>query len=183
MIISSSIRESLMQQTKWRVITGPPCSGKTAVIQELEQLGYPVVHEVARAYIDQKLGNGETIAGIKADILSFERHILYKKIEIEQSLPKDKTIYLDRAVPDSIGYYIHEGLDPAEPIQRSKYWRYERIFFFERIPFEKDPVRSEDEKIALKLEGLLKESYQMLGYEVIVVPLMPVRQRVDFILL
>ena len=183
MITSSSIRESFMQQTKWRVITGAPCSGKTAVIQKLEQLGNPVVHEVARGYIDQRLGNGETLAGIKADILSFERHILYKKFEIEKSLPKDKIIYLDRAVPDSIGYYIHEGLDPAEPIQKSKYWRYEHIFFFERIPFEQDRVRSEDEKIALKLEGLLKESYQMLGYEIIVVPLMSVSQRVDFILL
>ena len=182
MTTSSSIREPSMQQTKWRVITGAPCSGKTAVIQALERLGYPVVHEVARAYIDERLRNGETLAGIKADILSFERHILHKKIEIEQTLPQDKTVYLDRAVPDSIGYYIHEGLDPGEPIQRSKHRRYERIFFFERIPFKKDSVRSEDEKIAVKLEGLLKESYQMLGYEVIAVPLMPVHQRVDFIL-
>jgi predicted ATPase len=43
-------------------------------------------------------------------------------------------------------------------------------------------VRSEDEKIASKLEGLLKESYRMLGYEIIVVPLMSVNKRVDFIL-
>jgi predicted ATPase len=171
-----------MQQTKWQVITGAPCSGKTAVIQELEQLGYPVVHEVARTYIDERLKNGETIVGIKSDILSFERHILYKKIEIEQSLPKEKTIYFDRAMPDSIGYYIHERLDPVDPIQKSKFWRYEHIFFFERIPFEKDRVRSEDEKVASKLEGLLKESYRMLGYEIIIVPLMPVNHRVDFIL-
>jgi predicted ATPase len=171
-----------MLQTKWQVITGAPCSGKTKVINELERLGYPVVHEVARAYIDEGLKNGETIAGIKADILAFERHILYKKIEIERLLPKDKPIWLDRAIPDSIGYYIHEGLDPADPIQKSKFWRYEHIFFFERIPFEKDRVRSEDEKIASNLEGLLKESYWMLGYEMIDVPLMPVRHRVDFIL-
>jgi predicted ATPase len=171
-----------MQQTKWQVITGAPCSGKTAVIQELEQLGRKVVHEVARAYIDTQLKSGETISGIKADILSFERRILYKKIEIERSLPKDEPIYLDRAIPDSIGYYIHEGLDPAGPIQMSRFWRYERIFFFERIPFEKDHVRSEDEKIASKLEGLLKESYRMLGYEIVYVPLMPVNHRVGFIL-
>jgi predicted ATPase len=171
-----------MQQTKWQVITGAPCSGKTEVINELERLGCLVVHEVARAYIDEGLENAETIAGIKADILAFEHHILYKKIEIEELLPIDKTIYLDRAIPDSIGYYIHEGLDPADPIQKSTFWRYEHIFFFERIPFEKDRVRSEDEKIASKLEGLLKESYGMLGYEIINVPLMPVSHRVNFIL-
>jgi len=92
-----------MKQTNWHVITGAPCSGKTTVIRELEQLGYPVVHEVARAYIDERLKTGETIDRIKADILSFERHILYKKIAIEQSLFKEETVFLDRAVPDSIG--------------------------------------------------------------------------------
>ena len=171
-----------MQQTNWYVITGAPCSGKTTVIRELEQLGYPVVHEVARAYIDERLQNGETIAQIKADVLSFERHILYKKIAIEQSLLKEDTVFLDRAVPDSIGYYILEGLDPDDPIQKSRLWRYKKIFFFDRIPFEKDPVRSEDDKIASRLDGLLKESYRMLDYEIIFVPLMSVNERVRFIL-
>ena len=171
-----------MQETKWQVITGAPCSGKTEVIHELERLGCPVVHEAARAFINKGLKNGETIASIKADILSFERHILYKKIEVERLLPKDKTIYLDRAIPDSIGYYIHEGLDPADPIQKSQFWRYEHIFFFERVPFKKDRVRSEDEKIASELERLLKESYRMLGYDIVIVPPMPVSRRVNFIL-
>ena len=171
-----------MQQTKWQVITGAPCSGKTAVIRELERLGYPGVHEVARRYIDTGLKNGKTLEEIKGDILSFERRILYKKIEIERLLPKDKTIYLDRAIPDSIGYYIYEGLDPSDPIQKSRFWQYEHIFFFERIPFEKDRVRSEDEKIASELERLLKEGYRLLGYEIVIVPLMPVNRRVNFIL-
>jgi len=171
-----------MQQTNWHVITGAPCSGKTAVIRELEQLGYPVVHEVARAYIDERLQNGETIARIKADILSFERHILYKKIAIEASLLKEETVFLDRAVPDSIGYYILEGLDPDDPIQKSRLLRYKKVFFFDRIPFEKDPVRSEDDKIAEKLDGLLKEGYRMLDYEIILVPLMTVNERVRFVL-
>jgi len=171
-----------MQQTNWHVITGAPCSGKTTVIRKLEQLGYPVVHEVARAYIDERLKNGETIDRIKADILSFERRILYKKIVIEQSLYKEETVFLDRAVPDSIGYYILEGLDPDDPIQKSKLWRYKKIFFFDRICFEKDPVRSEDDKIASRIDGMLKKSYRMLGYEIIFVPMMTVNERVSFIL-
>ena len=182
MIISSSTQEPFMQQTNWHVITGAPCSGKTAVIKEIEHLGYPVVHEVARAYIDERLQHGETIAQIKAEILSFERHILYKKIAIEQSLLKEETVFLDRAVPDSIGYYILEGLDPYDPVQKSRLWRYKKIFFFDRIPLEKDPVRSEDDKIASRIDHLLKESYRMLDYEIIVVPLMSVNERVRFIL-
>jgi predicted ATPase len=182
MIKSSSIQEHFMQRTNWYVITGAPCSGKTAVISELERRGYRVVHEVARAYIDKRLRHGETIAQIKADILSFERSILYKKIAIEQSLLKEETVFLDRAVPDSIGYYILEGLDPYDPIQKSRLWQYKKIFFFDRIPLEKDPVRSEDDKVASRIDRLLKESYGMLGYEMILVPLMNISDRVDFIL-
>ena len=85
-------------------------------------------------------------------------------------------------MPDSIGYYILEGLDPYDPIQKSRLWRYKNIFFFDRIPFEKDPVRSEDDKIASRLDGLLTESYRMLDYEIIFVPLMTVNERVSFIL-
>ncbi len=177
-----SLGEHLMQQTHWHVITGAPCSGKTAVICELERRGYPVVHEAARAYIHEELQKGKTMAQIKGDILAFERHILYQKIEIEQSLSKDATIFLDRAIPDSIGYYLLEGLNPDDPIQKSRRWRYKNIFFFERITFEIDTVRSEDDEIAAALDGLLKKSYQMLGYEIISVPLMAVEDRVDFIL-
>ena len=177
-----SLGEHFMQQTHWHVITGAPCSGKTAVICELERRGYPVVHEAARAYIHEELQKGNTMAQIKGDILAFERHILYQKIEIEQSLSKDATIFLDRAIPDSIGYYLLEGLNPDDPIQKSGLWRYKNIFFFERITFEKDTVRSEDDEIAAALDGLLNKSYQMLGYEIISVPLMTVEDRVDFIL-
>jgi predicted ATPase len=64
------------QPTKWSVITGAPCSGKTAVIRVLEQQGHKVVHEVARAYIDNELKKGKALTEIKADEWLFERHIL-----------------------------------------------------------------------------------------------------------
>jgi predicted ATPase len=92
---------------------------------------------------------------------------LYKKIEIEKSLSKDATVFLDRGVPDSIGYYILEGLHPDEPIKKSKQTRYKKIFFFERLLFEKDAVRSEDDKIAAELDRILKENYHMLGMKLL----------------
>jgi len=171
-----------MRPTNWYVITGAPCSGKTAVISGLEQLGYQVVHEVARAFIDAEIQKGKSAARIKADIFAFERHILDTKIAIEDSLPQENIIFLDRAVPDSIGYYILEGLDPQDPIAKSKQRQYKTIFFFKRLKFEKDEVRSEDDKIAARIDHLLKKSYQMLGYKLVHVPLLPVTERIDFIL-
>ena len=171
-----------MRRTNWQVITGAPCSGKTAVISGLEQKGHRVVHEVARAYIDEQLQKGRSLHQMKADILSFESRILYKKIEIEQSLPDDVVIFLDRAVPDSIAYYMVEGINPEEPIHKSKSIRYKNIFHFERLGFEKDKVRSEDEKLVERLDRLLQKSYEMLGYDVIQVPVMSVKKRIEFIL-
>jgi predicted ATPase len=171
-----------VRQTNWCVITGAPCSGKTTVIRELEKLDYPVVHEVARAHIDEELKKGKSISRIKSDVFSFEQQILNKKFEIEKYLPDDALIFLDRAVPDSIGYYILEGLNPDIPIQKSRQTRYKNIFFFERLTFEKDRVRSEDENISARLDYLLKEGYRMLGYDIIDVPLMPVPARIDMIL-
>ncbi len=168
--------------TNWYVITGAPCSGKTAVIQGLERKGFAVVHEVARTYIDDELKKGRGIDEVKADIHAFERRILNKKIEIEASLAVDTVIFLDRAVADSIAYYRFSGLDPGEPLGKSRTYRYKKVFLFERLLFEKDPVRSEDEEKADWLENLLKECYRSLGYEPFRVPLFPVKERIDFIL-
>ena len=171
-----------MRYTNWYVITGAPSSGKTSVICDLVKLGYRVVHEVARAYLDEQLQKGKRLKQIKADSLSFESHILYNKIKIEAALPDDEVIFLDRAIPDSIAYFNIAGLNPDEATEKSRFIRYKKIFLFERLWFENDRVRSEDDKIASKLDRLLENCYLNLGYKVIRVPIFSVKKRTDFIL-
>ncbi len=171
-----------MRQTNWHIITGAPCSGKTAVIREIARRGIHVIPEVARAYIDRQLAEGLRLDQIKADILQFERHILHAKIRIEDSLTPTEPVFFDRGVPDSIAYYKLEGLDPAEPLKYSRRFRYRRIFFFERLNFFKDAVRSEDEMKAARLDDRLREAYEKLGYEIVMVPVRPVKERTDLIL-
>ncbi len=170
------------QATNWCVITGAPCSGKTTVIDALEQRGYAVVHEVARAFIDTELAKGKTLAQIRADERAFERHILMEKVKIEATLAKADIVFLDRAVPDSMAYYRLRGLDPAEPRQWSQAVRYRNIFLFERLGFLTDPVRAEDDQTAERLSQLITESYQSLGYDLIPVPVGSVADRTEFIL-
>ncbi len=171
-----------MRQTNWHIITGAPCSGKTSVIKEIEQRGTTVVHEVARAFIDRQLGQGLRLDQIKADMLQFERHILHAKIRIEDSLAEIEPVFFDRGVPDSIAYFELEGLDPAEPLNYSRRKRYRRIFFFERFDFLNDEVRSEDEMIAGRLNDLLLAAYEKIGYDIVRVPVMPVKDRTDLVL-
>jgi len=168
--------------TNWCVVTGAPCSGKTSVIEGLADRGHPVVHEVARSFIDSQLAKGSSLSELKADILTFERGILLEKVRIEKLLPRHRMVFLDRAVPDSIAYFQIEGLDIEEPLKYSQSWRYRNVFLFDRLTFEADPVRSENQALAARIEALLAESYAMLGYEVIRVPVLTVGQRIDFVL-
>jgi len=168
--------------TNWHVLTGAPCAGKTTLIEMLAGRGYRVVHEVARAYIDGQLSQGRTLAQIKADPAAFERTILLEKVRGEKALPPEELIFLDRAVPDSIAYYRFEGLDPDEPLSYSRSMRYKTIFLLDRLLFQKDAVRSESEKAADLLDALIAQAYAGLGYEPVRVPVLPVDQRLDFIL-
>jgi predicted ATPase len=171
-----------VRSTRWCVVTGAPSSGKTAVIVQLQSQGHRVVHEVARAYIEAKLAKGRALQNIKADPLDFERCILLKKVDIESHLPAAERLFLDRAVPDSIAYFRYEGLDSTEPERLSRLTRYHRVFFFDRLPLTRDDVRSENDESAESLERLLKTGYRELGYELIRVPVMPVKQRAQFLL-
>lgn len=141
-----------------------------------------MVHEVARAYIDELLMSGKTLEDITADKFSFEREILLRKLEIEAGLPAEETIFFDRGLPDSIAYFKSAGLDFSEPLKSSRYVCYRKIFHFQRLKFRKDHVRAEDEKLAENLNELLIQSYETLGYNIIHVPVLSVEERIDFIL-
>jgi predicted ATPase len=171
-----------MCPTNWYVITGAPCSGKTTSIRDLEKRGYQVVHEVARDFIENEIKKGQSLSKIKADELAFERHILYRKAQIEDSLAKHSIIFFDRAVPDSIAYFKLGGLNSDEPLKMSKKVRYKKIFLFERLGFTKDDARSESDAQAAALESLIIKSYHMLNYSIVHVPLLSIKQRTEFIL-
>jgi len=171
-----------MRTTNWYVITGAPCSGKTSVISRLEQLGYKVIHETARAHINDELNKGRTLDEIKADMFIFESSIFYRKIKIEATLPEKAILFLDRAIPDSIAYFRFAGIDPKEPEEKSADIRYRKIFLFDRLQIKQDEVRNENEEDSILIERLIEETYKTLGYEIMRVPVLPLERRVDFIL-
>ena len=171
-----------MRVTNWYVITGAPCSGKTSVISRLEQLGYRVIHETARAYINDELNKGRTLDEIKADMFIFESSIFYRKIKIEAALPEKAILFLDRAIPDSVAYFRFAGINPDKPEKESADIRYRKIFLFDRLRIKHDEVRNENEEDSILIDRLIEETYKTLGYEIIRVPVLPLERRVDFIL-
>jgi predicted ATPase len=100
----------------------------------------------------------------------------------EQQLDPNEVVFMDRAMPDSIAYFKMKRMDPSEVEQLSKKFRYERIFLFDRLPFEEDGARVEDEEAAAFIDTQLELDYQSLGYQVIRVPAMSVEERVAMLL-
>jgi predicted ATPase len=171
-----------MGETNWYVVTGAPSSGKTTLVRELERLGYRVVHEVARGYIEAQMDQGRTLEEVRGDKRSFETHILNAKVAIEEKLPKDEVIIFDRAIPDSIAYFEAAGLDKAEPVEKSPRNRYRKVFLLDRLPYKTDHARIEDKKTAMQLDEGLEQSYKMLGYNVLRIPVMSVQERLNLVL-
>lgn len=171
-----------IQYSRWQVVTGPPCSGKTTVINALAAKGYSTAEEVARARIKQLLAADLSLDKIRQDALTLQQDILTAKLDREADLDTNQLMFFDRGVPDSIAYYRYYGLDPSEVIEKAALRRYQHIFYLEALPLVNDEVRQEDAAAAQKIGELIYQAYGDLGYSVTRVPAVSVEQRVGFIL-
>ena len=166
------------------VITGCACSGKSTLIAELSKLGYPVIGESARQVIQESRQTPRT----RGEILEREYKIAIKQLRQENyhntRIWSDKTTFLDRSMVD-IGAYckyflgqIPETIDSL--IKESKY---DLVFLLEKLPFKKDGVRFDKEnKERETIEKLLVKTYIDYGHNMLLVPKVPLRGRIDFIL-
>ncbi len=167
---------------KWYVITGGPCSGKTTVINELEKLGYRIVRESAREYIDGEITKGRTITDIRADQEVFQRETLRMKVEKEKALSKDEIIFFDRGIPDTRAYYkihnIAEGDEAQKHIENSSY---KQIFFFDTLPILNDYGRTETSEEQQAIHAAIERAYMDLGMPLVHVPVLRIEERVAFV--
>lgn len=166
----------------WCVITGGPSSGKSTILSRLSEMGFFTVPEAARVLIDREMAKGKAIEEIRADETEFQKKVLRLKIKMEEEAPKDRIVFLERGIPDCIAYHKMCDADYQDILELCKERRYEKIFFLKQLPLEKDYARIENEESVRRLNKLLTESYQDLGYEMITVPVMQVEERVNFIL-
>lgn len=170
-------------ETNWYVVTGGPSSGKTTLLQRLSELGYSIIPEAARVFIDSEIAKGKTIQEIRRSEADFQKAVLDMKIEIEKDLSPGQTVFFDRAIPDSIAYYQICNLDPTPVLEASQQRKYKEVFFFERLPFKKDYARVEDESTIQRLNDSLFDSYAKLGYKVIRIPVLSsIEERIQLIL-
>lgn len=168
----------------WYVITGGPSSGKSTLIEELAKLGYKTHTEAARLVIDETLATGQTLAKLRADEQHFQRMVVDKKIEQEGQLDQVEVNILDRGMQDSLAYLQAYNWHP-DAVEKSACQKaqYKKVFLLEQLPsFTTDYARTEDAAFAKKLSLLLNKVYKAAGMTPIKVPVMPVKDRLQFII-
>lgn len=169
--------------TRWNVVTGGPCTGKTTVVKLLASKGFATTIEHARHYIDTQKITGRTTAEIRKNKKEFQLAILKMQIEQEADLDVNATVFLDRALPDALAYYRFLGLEYDERlIEQCNRYLYHRVFILHPLPLIKDYARSEDEQEQIRIHERIIEVYQEFSYPIVFVPVLTPGERVDFIL-
>lgn len=172
-------------KTKRIVIAGGPGSGKTSLIDYLEQLGYSVKHEISRDIILEAQKEG-------IEQLFLENPILFSQKLLEGRLKqfhegkncKEPLLFYDRGMPDVTAYMDFVATDyPKSFSEICLENKYDVIFLLP--PWEtiylSDNERYESFEQAERIYHFLKTSYKKYGYKIHEVPIITIRERGQFI--
>ncbi len=174
-----------MIEKKIYVITGGPGFGKTLLIEELKQSGYHCSGEFARELIlSQQESGGEILPWKNAKL--FQQDILQKRIGFFDSVPDGSLAFADRGIPDQLAFARYRGFRvPEVLIECAERYRYApQVFVTPPWPeiFTNDAIRTETFEEALRIHEFIVKTYLDLNYQIIELPLLPVKQRINYLL-
>jgi len=167
------------------IITGAPGTGKTTIINALIKKGYSCAEEISRELIAEQLSIGGDILPWKNQI-AFENHIANLRKEQYLNCSKKENYFFDRSSIDCIAYLKVNKLEITNEIsQITKECIFNKQVFITPLWEEiyiNDGERIEDIKSALNIENSIIKTYKSLGYNLITVPKLSVKERVNFII-
>lgn len=176
------LRTPYKLQTNWHVITGAPSCGKTTMIDLLAKEGFRTVPEVAHLYIEREMASGRDIKDILGNRVDLQGILKELQLRIEQELPSEEVIFLDRALPDCMSFDRYVGLDPNRLLSTCFHHRYASVFVLDPLPFRVDGIRDGDLAGVGYLDEWIARDYSALGYSVIRVPVLAPEDRLAFVL-
>jgi predicted ATPase len=169
-------------QTNWHVITGGACCGKTTLIDLLAEQGFHTVPETGRQVIEREVAKGRAVEEVFRDGAIYARMIMDLQLRTEQRLRATDLLFLDRALPGCLPFYRHFGLDVNQVLAECFHHRYATVFILDLLPLELDGARIQDEAYTVLLDEALVHYYGALGYDVVRVPVLPPKERLEFVL-
>ncbi len=164
------------------IISGGPGAGKTALIAALAAAGYPCFDEVSRQVIgEQRECGGEFLPW--ADLAGFVEACLPRMARQREEAGAHRLSFLDRGIPDLIGYLYHRGLAPS-PELLARAADYTPLVFMAppwREIFVNDAERPQTFEESVAIHRELCRAYRECGFTVLPLPLATVPTRVAFV--
>jgi predicted ATPase len=173
------------------ILSGAPGSGKTSVIKEMEQRGYIVVHESATDVIA-----AAQVKGIEkpweepcfvGDIATVQKE---RQVNTHGELQFfDRSPFCTYALGSYLAQLQNIQFQPPQVLSEEidlclamRIYQPE-VFFFESLGFiEHTAARKISYEDALIFEQIHKSIYQRFGFDLTLVPAVPVAERLNYIL-
>lgn len=173
-------------KTKRIVITGGPGSGKTSLIEHLENMGHQCIPEISREITLKAQQEGIDQLFLEKPLLFSERLLEGRVEQFHQGATfTDRTVFYDRGIPDVPAYLHYLGTPYPDHFDKTcEIHRYDAIFLlppWEAI-YERDNERYETYEQAEKIFHYLHKAYAAYGYEVDHVPTGSLKYRSEHIL-
>jgi predicted ATPase len=177
---------SLLAASPFHVVTGGPGSGKTTLLEALAALGFGHTIEAGRAIIQDQTSIDGPVLPARDPVLFAEMMLSWEFHSYRMAQSRTGPVFFDRGVPDIAGYYRLIGRAVPDHVTKAAHrFRYQpRVFAAPPWPeiFGHDAERKQSFDEAQRTYEAVTEAYREFGYELVVLPLVSVQERMQFVL-
>lgn len=176
----------MQQEENFFVVTGGPGSGKSSLIEALQQRGYDRSIEAGRAIIRSQMAIGGRALPWVDPLLFAELMLSWEMRSYSIAELIRRPVFFDRGAPDVLGYLHVSGFPIPEHMRAAaESFRYNRTVFIAppwREIFCRDDERQQDFDLAVRTYESISAIYATLNYELVELPRVTIDERVKFIL-
>ena len=173
-------------QSSFHVLSGCSGSGKSSLLAELERRGYETVGEPGRQIVKEQLRIGGDAFPWKNSASFVELCASRSMYNFNSRSRSAGWVFFDRGIVDALVGLDEQGASNPDSLRRAACThRYgTRVFMTPpwREIFRNDRERRHSFEDAVAGYEPLLQTYEHYGYEIIVVPRVPVSERADFVL-
>ncbi len=168
-------------ETRWVVITGPPSSGKTTLLDLLAADGESTSGDSTRDLIAEVVASGRDAEEFRfAD--DFQPRVLEAMLTAERRLNPVDRVFLEYGLPCNIAFHRTESLPLTPGLgEAARAHRYAAVFILDPVGWENDAERVEDEQYQRAVHQHMFDVYRERGYEPIAVPKLAPTERLAFV--